>query len=197
MYDAINSKYTYKNSNVLINKLDIRDEEKLKEYEKKIVALKLISIRKLAKDVFGNTYNEKRLKFIHEHLFFEVYDFAGKYREENITKENFKFSDYIYIHDNIKAIMNKINLEDLKKLNFDELVVFISSIMTDLNVLHAFREGNGRTTREFIRELLEDLGYEINFFKIDYDDIVMVSKLAVIDETEQIKLLKKSIKKIN
>lgn len=58
-------------------------------------------------------------------------------------------------------------------------------------------KGIGRATREFICELLEELGYEINWFLIDYDDILKVSKKAVIDETEQIKLLKKSIKKKN
>ena len=194
MYDAINSKYTYKDSDVLKNKLDIRDEAKLKDYEKKIVALKLLSIRKIVKDRFDTCYNEKRLKFIHEHLFIEVYDFAGKYREENITKDNFKFSEYMYIEDNIKEIMKKIDLEKLKKLNFDELVIFISNLMTDLNVLHPFREGNGRATREFVRELLEDLGYEINFFEIDYEKIVTASKLEVINEEKQIELLKKSIK---
>lgn len=196
MYDAINSKYTYKNSEVLKNKLDIRDEKSLKEYETKMVALKLISLRRIIKDRFGKEFSEKRLKFIHEHLFIEVYDFAGKYRQENITKDNFKFSEYIYIEENIKAIMKKIDLEYLRTLSFDELISFISSIMTDLNVLHPFREGNGRATREFIRELLEELGFEINFFEIDYEEVLKASKLAVVDEMQQINLLKKSIKPI-
>ena len=174
MYDAVNSRYTYKNSDVLKNKLDIRDEETLKEYEKRIVAVKLVSIIKIVKDNFGNKFDERRLKFIHMHLFSEVYDFAGQYRLENITKDN---------------------LEKLRNMSFDELVEFISSLMTDLNVLHPFREGNGRATREFVRELLEELGYEINFFDIDYDKILAASKLAVIDETAQIFLLKSAIKK--
>ncbi len=197
MYDAVNSRYTYKNSDVLKNKLDIRDEETLKEYEKRIVAVKLVSIIKIVKDNFGNKFDERRLKFIHMHLFSEVYDFAGQYRLENITKDNFKFSEYTYIEENIKSIMKKIDLEKLRNMSFDELVEFISSLMTDLNVLHPFREGNGRATREFVRELLEELGYEINFFDIDYDKILAASKLAVIDETAQIMLLKSAIKKKN
>lgn len=195
MYNSINSRYTYKNSDVLINKLDIRDETMLKEYEKRIVAVKLVSIMKIVNDNFGSIFDERRLKFIHMHLFSEVYDFAGKYRLENITKDNFKFSEYEFIEENIKLIMKKIDLEKLKNMEFDELVEFISSLMTDLNVLHPFREGNGRATREFVRELLEELGYEINFFEIDYQEIINASKLAVINEEEQIKLLKKSIKK--
>ena len=67
--------------------------------------------------------------------------------------------------------------------------------MTELNVLHPFREGNGRTIRTFISKLLEKIGYEINFSNIDYNEIMRVSKLAVIDEKEQINMLKKYIKR--
>ena len=190
MYEAINSRYTYKNSDVLVNKLDIKDEEKLKAYETKIVALKLASLQKME---FDRSYDENHLKFIHKYLFEEVYEFAGEYRKENITKENFLFSQYQFIEDNIKDIIKSINLEKYKELNFEELVKEISKVMTDLNVLHPFREGNGRATREFIRELLEDLGYEINWFLIDYNDILNASIKAVIDDNEQIELLKRSI----
>ena len=196
MYDSINSKYTYGMTDVLKNKLNIRNQEELKEYEKKVVALKLLSIMKAVYEKFENNFNEERLRFIHKYLFSEVYDFAGEYREENITKDNFKFSDYRYIKDNIKIIMEKISLDKLTNLTEDELVRFISSIMTDLNVLHPFRDGNGRATREFIRELLEYLGYEIDFFLIDYDKIIEASKIAVIDESKQIELLKKFIRKV-
>lgn len=190
MYDAINSMYTYKNSDTLKNKLDIRDEKKLKKYETEMVAFKMSTINKAN---IKRTYDEEHIKKIHRHLFDEVYNFAGEYRKENITKENFRFSEYEYIPDNIKLILNKIDIDKFKNISFEELIVFISQIMTDLNVLHPFREGNGRATREFIRELLEDLGYEINWFLIDYDDILKASIKAVVDETEQIELLKRSI----
>ena len=75
----------------------------------------------------------------------------------------------------------------------DEKLKSISYYMTELNVLHPFREGNGRTIREFIRELLNEIGFDIDFSKIEYNEIIRVSKLAVIDDSEQIKLLKKSI----
>lgn len=192
MYDSVNSKYTYKNSDTLINKLDIKDEKKLKEYETKMVAVKLAILMKENKI---KTFDEEHFKYIHNFLFCDVYDFAGKYREENITKENFLFSDYRYIEENIKLIFNKINIEKLKNMEYNELIKFISEIMTDLNVLHPFREGNGRATREFIRQLLNEIGYNINFFEIDYNDILNVSIKAVIDDSEQINLLKKYVNK--
>ena len=86
-------------------------------------------------------------------------------------------------------------IDELKKLSFDELIKKLSEIMTDLNVLHPFREGNGRATREFVRELLNELGYDIKWFKIDYNDILKASIKAVVDDSEQIELLKKSIEK--
>ena len=81
MYNSINSKYTYNITDVLKNKLNIRNEEKLKEYEKKVVALKLLSIRKAVYEKFENNFNEERLKFIHKYFFSEIYDLL-----ENIEK---------------------------------------------------------------------------------------------------------------
>ena len=192
MYDAINSRYTYKNSSVLKNKLNITTEEKLKEYETKMVALKLASIDKAD---FKRTYDEEHLKAIHKYLFEDVYDFAGQYRLENITKDNFIFSQYQYIDENIKEVFKKTNIQSLEDLPFEELIIKLSDFMTDLNVLHPFREGNGRATREFICEFLDKLGFEINWFEIDYNDILRASMLAVIDDSEQIELLRKSIKR--
>lgn len=191
MYEVLNSKYTYKNTNVLKNKLGIKNEKELKNADTNIVTKKLQEI-KLRK--FKRTYDEKHFKFIHKFLFEELYEFAGKYREENILKENFRFSQFEYIDENIKKILKKIDLEKLKSENFEKQIEDVSEIMTDLNVLHPFREGNGRAIREFIRELLEDMGYEINFFNIEYEEIIEASKYAVFDETKQKNLLKKYIK---
>lgn len=193
MYDVINSRYTYKGTNILVNKLDINDKRKLERYEKKMVAFKLATIHEVE---FPNVFDEKRLKFIHNYLFCDVYDFAGMYRLENIIKENFVFSQYEYIEDNMKKIVNQINIDELKKLPFNEFIKKISYLMTELNVIHPFREGNGRAIREFIRELLKECGYDIDFSEIDYDDILKASKEAILDDSFQIKLLKKSCKKI-
>lgn len=193
MYDAINSKYTYKGTDVLKNKLNIQDEELLKEYETRIVAFKIatISSANLPKE-----YTPKRLKYIHKYLFEDVFSFAGEYRTENITKENFRFSEFEYIEENINRIFSSINIEEMKKMPFVKFVEKISYIMTELNVLHPFREGNGRTIRELVREICFDCGYVIDWYEINHDDILKAAKKAVLDETEQIKMLKRSIKKI-
>lgn len=193
MYDVINSKYTYKDSDVVINKLNIKDEGLLKEYETNIVALKLTSLSK-NKTVYP--FTEAGFKSIHKYLFGEVYDFAGEYRNENIIKENFRFSEYEYIEENMDIIMKKIDINILKKLKFEDLCKALSEIMTDLNVLHPFREGNGRTIREFTREIAFVCGYEVNFLDVDYNIILDASRKAVVDDTEQVELLKKILKEV-
>lgn len=193
MYDVINSRYTYKGTDVVKNKLDIRNAELLKEYETGIVALKLTSLIKNSK-VYP--FTEEGFKQIHKYLFDEIYDFAGEYRLENILKENFRFSEYQYIEENMPLIIKKIDIEKLKQMNFNDLCKNLSEIMTDLNVLHPFREGNGRTIREFIREISYVCGYEVNFSNVEYELILDVSRKAVVDDTEQIELLKNILKKI-
>lgn len=190
MYDSIGSKYTYKNSDVIKNKLNIKNAETLKKYETKMVAFKLAAIRF---EKIEKTFDEEHIKKIHKYLFEDIYEFAGQYRLENITKDNFRFSEYEYIPENLRKIVQKIKLEEFKEMDFYKLLKKISEIMTDLNVLHPFREGNGRTIREFIRQLLNELGYDVDFSKVDYNIILNVSKEAVIDDTNQINLLKKIV----
>lgn len=192
MYDAINSRYTYEGLNVVKNKLDIKNEKELECKERTLVKEKIKNIDNAFNFVY---FNEEEFKALHKYLFEDIYEFAGEYRLENITKENFKFSLFEYIDTNIKEIFKKIDVQKLADLNFENLIINISSIMTELNVLHPFREGNGRTIRTFISKLLEKIGYEINFSNIDYNEIMRVSKLAVIDEKEQINMLKKYIKR--
>lgn len=193
MYDVVNSRYTYEGTDVIKNKLDIRNAELLKEYETGIVGLKLTSLMK-NKKVYP--FTEEGIKSIHKYLFNEIYNFAGEYRLENILKENFRFSEYQYIEENMPLIIKKIDIEKMKEMNFDTLCKTLSEIMTDLNVLHPFREGNGRTIREFIREMAFVCGYEVNFSNVDYDLILDVSRKAVVDDTEQVELLKNILKKI-
>lgn len=193
MYDVVNSRYTYEGTHVIKNKLDIRDADLLKEYETGIVGLKLTSLMK-NKKVYP--FTEEGFKQIHKYLFDEIYEFAGEYRLENILKENFRFSEYEYIEENMPLIIKKIDIEKMKQMDFDTLCKTLSEIMTDLNVLHPFREGNGRTIREFTREMAFVCGYEVNFSNVDYDLILDVSRKAVVDDTEQIELLKSILKKI-
>ena len=193
MYNAINSKYTYKGTDVLKNKLDIKDEELLKEYETRIVAFKIATISTMT---LSMPYTPERLKFIHKYLFEDVFYFAGEYRQENITKDNFRFSEYEYIEDNIRQIFEKVNIDEMKKMSFTDFIKRISYIMTELNVLHPFREGNGRTIREFIRELCYVNDYLFDLQKIEPKNFLNACIKSVVDTSELEKLIDESLVKI-
>lgn len=110
LYEDFNSKYCYKNTNILINKLDIREYKELSKYEAKITAAKSLGLR--LKGITGN-FDKKHYLSIHNYLFEDIYPFAGKLREENISKGEFRFASFEYVEPELERI-----LEQLKKENF-------------------------------------------------------------------------------
>ena len=94
LYEARNSIYCYENTDILKNKLNIRDKKKLYNYERKIVLAKLYILRQ--KEITGN-FDIYHFINIHKFLFEDIYDFAGLFRTENIAKGNFRFAEWEYI----------------------------------------------------------------------------------------------------
>ena len=150
LYEAVNSIYCYPNSNILVNKLNIHDNKKLATVERKLVLLKLYTLRQ-NKNI-GN-FDIHHFLSIHKFLFEDIYPFAGKIRSEDIAKDNFRFAKWEYIEDQLRELFDKLAKDDLKYLSKKEISKKLAYYMSELNVLHPFREGNGRTIREFIREL--------------------------------------------
>ena len=83
LYEPRNSNYCYPGTDVLVNKLNIKDKSTLQKFEAKITAAKLLALRQ--KGIIGN-FDAKHLNQIHTYLFEDIYPFAGKYRNENIAK---------------------------------------------------------------------------------------------------------------
>ena len=103
LYEARNSIYCYKESDVLVNKFDIRDNKKLEEIERKIVLAKLYELRQ--NNRIGN-FDVNHFVGIHKFLFEDIYPFAGLFRTENIAKGNFSFAEWEYIEDELKRILD-------------------------------------------------------------------------------------------
>ena len=150
LYEAVNSIYCYPNSNTLVNKLDIHDKKKLATVEKKLVLLKLYTLMQ-NKNIAN--FDIHHFLSIHKFLFDDIYPFAGKIRSEDIAKDNFRFAKWEYIEDQLRELFDKLAKDDLKNLSKKEISKKLAYYMSELNVLHPFREGNGRTIREFIRQL--------------------------------------------
>ena len=150
LYEAVNSIYCYPNSNILVNKLNIHDNKKLATVERKLVLLKLYTLRQ-NKNI-GN-FDIHHFLSIHKFLFEDIYPVAGKIRSEDSAKDNFRFAKWEYIEDQLRELFDKLAKDDLKNLSKKEISKKLAYYMSELNVLHPFREGNGRTIREFIRQL--------------------------------------------
>ena len=187
LYDNRHSIYCYNDSDTLINKLDIKDKSLLQKYEAKIVAAKLLALRK--KGIIGN-FDVEHLKKIHKYLFEDVYPFAGNFRTENIAKGVFRFAEWEYIESELTNLMNKLKKENfLADFNKNDLAESLSFYLSELNVLHPFREGNGRTTREFIRELALKNNYILNLKKVNPKDFLNASIKSIVDTTDLTKLI--------
>ncbi len=187
LYEQRNSNYCYPNSNTLINKLDIKDDKLLQKYEAKITAAKLLALRQ--KGIIGN-FDVEHLNAIHTYLFEDIYSFAGKYRNENIAKGVFRFAEWEYIEPELQRLFKELKNENyLADLSKEELAERLAYYLSELNVLHPYREGNGRTTREFIRELALKNGYNLNLSKVTPHDFLKASIKSIADTTDLANLI--------
>ncbi len=191
LYEARNSIYCYKDSDVLINNLDIKDNKKLEELERKIVLAKLYELRQ--NNQIGN-FDIEHFVGIHKFLFEDIYPFAGLFRTENIAKGNFSFAEWEYIEDELKKLLEQLKEEKyLQNLDRNTFIKRLSYYMAELNVLHPFREGNGRTIREFIRQLAYKNGYVLNLKNINPKDMLHACIRSVVDTTQLENIISKCL----
>lgn len=194
LYEARNSIYCYKGTDTLVNKLDIKDPKKLFEYENKVVIVKLFDLRQ--KEYFCD-FDINHFINIHKYLFEDIYPFAGKFRTENIAKDSFRFAEWQFIDKELIRILEELKNENyLLNLDKEMLAKRLSYYMAELNVLHPFREGNGRTIREFIRELAIKNGYELNLTKVDPYNMLEAAIKSVFDDSDLEKIIYKCLEKI-
>ena len=192
LYEARNSIYCYEGTNVLVNKMDIKDNSTLQRAENKIVLAKLFELRK--NKMIGE-FDIEHLVGIHRYLFEDIYPFAGKFRNENIAKGFFSFAEWEYIDEQLEKLLNKLKeAEYLKNDNETQLIKDLAYYMAELNVLHPFREGNGRTIREFIRELAYVNGYVLDMQNITSKDMLDACIKSVIDTSDLEDVLARCLK---
>lgn len=182
LYESRNSIYCYPNSNVLINKFNIQDNDKLFEIERKIVLAKLYELRQ-NNQIFN--FDIHHFVGIHEFLFEDIYPFAGLFRTENIAKGNFSFAQWQFIDKELIKLLNELKQENyLKGLDIKDMAKRLAYYMAELNVLHPFREGNGRTIREFTRQIAFNAGYILDTQNIDAHEILNACIKSVVDPTD-------------
>lgn len=194
LYEARNSIYCYEGTEVLKNKLNIKDNKKLLEVERKLVLAKLYELRQ---DKEVKEFDLSHFVGIHRFLFEDIYPFAGLFRTENIAKGSFRFAEWEYIEQELKRLFQELKEENtLEGLSEERFIKRLAYYMSELNVIHPFREGNGRTIREWTRELAYHNGYLLDLQNISPKEMLDACILSVIDTTELEAIFRRCLKKI-
>ena len=177
VYTTTQSIYCYPDSNVLKNKLNIRDNKLLKTAEEEITLIKQMEL--LKNPIKGN-FSKAHLMNIHKFIFEDIYPFAGKIRREQISKANTMFYPPNLIDRELDKLFAKIKEKNMLK-ETDEEKIFdnLAYVMAELNIIHPFREGNGRSIREFIRLMAKRMGYDLNWGNVDKEELLEASILSV------------------
>lgn len=190
VYSTVQSMYCYNDTNVLKNKFGIKDFNTLKCIEEEIVSAKMYELMK--NPVLGR-FSRTHFFKIHKFLFGDIYSFAGKVRKEQIWKGDTMFYPPSSIDCELRKIFNVISDCKKRKLDKNELIDKTAYIMTELNIVHPFREGNGRSIREFIRQWLWSYGYNLNWGNVDKDIILEASIKSVDNYRALVTVLNKCI----
>lgn len=160
---------------VLENKLGLTNSADLAREEERLSkkrALELFEKSILSEFPVGSFM---ALQKIHEYLFQDIYDFAGKIRNVNISKGSFRFAPAMYLQEAI----NKI--ENMPQSNFDEII----KKYVEMNVAHPFREGNGRSTRIWLDLILSKvLNKVVDWSKVDKNDYLLAMERSPIKDVE-------------
>jgi cell filamentation protein len=156
--------YVYSGTEVLINKEGIRDQGELEAFERVMTAARLEMLPAMV------PLTEDGYRQLHRHIFQDVYDWAGEYRTVNIAKGGHMFCLVPYIADQLRQRFATIQAESgLALSSRKEFVGRAAEHISELNAIHPFREGNGRTVRAFLECLANHAGHNVMLQHIDPD----------------------------
>ena len=168
----------------LKNKLGITDSLKLAREEERISKARALELfeNRLPDSFENGTFHG--LAQIHEYLFSDIYDFAGKIRTVNLAKGGFRFAPVLYLRDALEKISR------MPQSTFDEII----EKYVEMNVAHPFREGNGRSTRIWLDAILKkELGKVIDWSRVDKEDYLLAMERSPVRDTEIKTLLKAAL----
>ena len=169
---------------VLENKLGLTNSADLAREEERISkkrALELFEKSILSEFPVGSFI---ALQKIHEYLFQDIYDFAGRIRTVNLAKGSFRFAPLMYL----EAALN--NIDKMPQSDFDEIV----EKYVEMNIAHPFREGNGRSMRLWLDHILrKELGRVVDWSKVDKEDYLLAMERSPIKDVEIKYLLRNAL----
>ena len=159
----------------LQNKLGITASAELAREEERISKRKALAMFETGFLDTLEAGSVRSLLDIHHELFADIYDFAGKIRDVNIAKGNFRFAPVMYLHAALE------NIEKMPQNTFDQAI----EKYVEMNIAHPFREGNGRATRIWLDLILKkELGQVIDWSKVDKEDYLLAMERSPIRDIE-------------
>ena len=168
----------------LENKLGIQDSAQLAREEERISKKKALALFEdgLLDSLQAGTFSA--LRAIHRYLFEDIYDFAGELRTVNIAKGNFRFAPVMYLDAALK------NIDHMPQSTFDEII----EKYVEMNIAHPFREGNGRSTRIWLDQMLKtETGQVIDWRNVDKEDYLLAMERSPIRDIEIKYILKAAL----
>lgn len=168
----------------LENKLGITNSAELAREEEKISKKKALELFEsgMLDELDAGTF--AALAEIHRYLFDEIYDFAGKVRSVNLAKGNFRFAPLMYLQAALE------NIDKMPQSTFDEII----EKYVEMNIAHPFREGNGRSARIWLDQILKkELRQVIDWSRVDKEDYLLAMERSPIRDIEIKHVLKAAL----
>lgn len=196
---------------VLRNGFGINDQSALDIREADVVSVRSVLLQ--LNPIKGN-FDSDHLRRIHEHLFRDVYDWAGQFRTIPLAKADYihggritRFTSPELIEAELERVFRTLTQENffagLQRKEFSRRVAWL---LSEINRVHPFREGNGRAQRQFVRQLCGSIGFKLHFEVVSRERLVEASILSAngdlttmerladeISDTERIQSLTKLI----
>lgn len=151
--------YLYPGTNILQNKLKIKNKQLMDNAEADYVSLRL---RELAGNPLPGNYDISHFARMHEYIFQDIYEWAGKFRTINIEKEepalgglSIEYSDITKIEDDLSEVLKNLFVRPWETYSLDEITHYFSADLASIWKVHGFREGNTRIAITFCCQFIE------------------------------------------
>lgn len=175
-YGVGQDSYCYPDSEVLKNRLNIEDDDALSEAEREITELAAEDI-----EFEPPPYDLATLQRIHQQLFGDIYDWAGDIRTVDVSKGDTRFCTTQRIVPEAEKLFNQLEDNDwFEGLSRDALIEEVGELYGDLNMVHPFREGNGRALRLLFEFITVNAGYEISWSEVDEEEWLEANILSAL-----------------
>jgi cell filamentation protein len=178
--------YLSPSGRVLRNRLNCETQADLDDLEAAVASVREEEI--LAEPVAGR-FDLRHLCRVHEALFRDVYDWAGQTRNLNIDK-GVPFADFRNIDSYASTVFSELSdRRFLADLSREDFVDGLTWLLSEINAIHPFREGNGRTQRAFLRQLAREAGYDLDWSSVDRDANIAASVQSLLGNDDLLREL--------